>query len=108
MVSNREENREVKGQAALRSSRKDSRRRLAPWLYAALGLLYLLHNDLWLWGDSRLVLGLPAGLTYHLGYCLAAALLFAALVRWAWPGHLADEEDPPEAGPRLGDEGGRR
>ncbi len=57
-------------------------------LYAALVVLYLLHNDLWLWHDGRLVLGLPAGLTYHVGYCLATAGLLAMLVRWAWPADL--------------------
>jgi len=32
-----------------------------------------------------MVLGLPVGLTYHLVYCLAAALLLAFAVRFAWP-----------------------
>ncbi len=67
-------------------------------LYAALVLLYLLHNDLWLWHDDRLVLGLPAGLTYHVIYCLAAAALMAMLVRWAWPADLAASG---EAGPNI-------
>jgi len=59
-------------------------------LTAAAGLLYLLHQDFWLWRESRpLVLGfLPPGLFYHAVYTLAAALLMAALVRWAWPDHL--------------------
>ena len=55
-------------------------------LYAALVLLYALHQDLWLWDDPRIVLGLPVGLTYHVLYCLAAALLLALAVRFAWPG----------------------
>ncbi len=57
-------------------------------LYAALVILYLLHNDLWSWHDGRLLLGLPVGLTYHIAYCLAAAVLMALLVRWAWPSQL--------------------
>ncbi len=60
-----------------------------PALYGALVLLYLLHNDLWLWHDGSLVLGLPIGLTYHVLYCLSAAGLMALLVRWAWPSDLA-------------------
>ncbi len=64
-------------------------------LYAALVFLYLLHNDLWLWHDGGLVLGLPSGLAYHLGYCLATAALMAMLVRWAWP---VDLEVSGEAG----------
>ena len=43
-------------------------------------IFYLLHNDLWLWNDPRLVLGLPAGLVYHLAYCLAAAALMGLLL----------------------------
>ena len=38
-----------------------------PWkwpLFAALLVLYLLHNDLWLWHDATLVFGLPVGLVY--------------------------------------------
>jgi hypothetical protein len=45
-----------------------------------IALFYLLHNDLWLWRDPRLVLGLPAGLAYHLAYCLAAAALMGLLL----------------------------
>jgi len=61
-------------------------------LYAALLLLFLLHNDLWLWSDSRLVLGLPAGLTYHIGYCLVVSLVMALLVRHAWPRQPGDRK----------------
>ena len=87
-----------------------STRKIKGWgLYAALGLLYLLHNDLWLWNDARLVLGLPVGLVYHLGYCLAAALLFAALVRWAWPPPWVEEapmeETPADRTPADGNLG---
>lgn len=60
-------------------------------LYAALAVLYLLHNDLWLWNDRRLVLGLPVGLVYHIGFCVAASLVFWLLVRYAWPKELDGE-----------------
>ncbi len=60
-------------------------------LYVALLLLFLLHNDLWLWNDARPLLGLPVGLTYHVLYCLAVALLMLLLVRFAWPGPLAED-----------------
>lgn len=62
-------------------------------LYVALFVLYLLHNDLWLWDDPQLLLGLPIGLLYHIGFCLAAALMMALLVNYAWPRHLRDEEE---------------
>ena len=53
-------------------------------------LLYLLHQDLWLWRTARpLVFGfLPAGLAYHAGYTLAIAAVLAWLVRTRWPSHL--------------------
>ena len=66
-------------------------------LYAALVILYLLHNDLWLWHDGRFVLGLPVGLTYHVGYCLAAAALLALLVRRAWPADLVRGAERPDS-----------
>lgn len=57
----------------------------AAWLWVALGLLFLLHHDAWFWSEPRLVLGLPAGLLYHVSYCLAVAAVMALAVRRAWP-----------------------
>ena len=62
-------------------------------LYAALVVLYLLHNDLGLWNDPRLVLGLPAGLAYHIGFCIVTSVVLTLLVVHAWPDHL-DRESP--------------
>lgn len=65
-------------------------------VYVLLGILYLLHNDLWLWNDGRLVAGLPAGLVYHVGFCAAAAGMLYLLVTRAWPAHLdRPGEDQP-------------
>ncbi|MBA2303928.1 MAG: DUF3311 domain-containing protein [Acidobacteria bacterium] len=65
-------------------------------LAAVVAVLYLLHQDFWLWREARpLVFGfLPAGLAYHAAYCLAVALLMWTLTRVAWPAHLegADPE----------------
>ncbi len=57
----------------------------AAWFYLGLGLLFALHHDFWFWDRPRLVLGLPAGLLYHVLYCVAAAGLMAFAVRRAWP-----------------------
>lgn len=57
-------------------------------LVAALVLLYVLHNDLWWWDDPSLVLGLPVGLTFHVGLCLAAALVMGLLARRLRPSAL--------------------
>lgn len=52
---------------------------------------YALHQDFWSWGTATpLFFGfLPVGLAYHACYSIAAAVLMAALVRWAWPEELA-------------------
>ena len=62
-------------------------------LYLGLVALYLLHNDLWYWHDTSLVLGMPIGLTYHIGFCLAASGLLFLLVKYAWPRHLEVETE---------------
>lgn len=62
--------------------------RRALLLYAALGVLYLLHNDLWLWHDPTLVLGLPVGLAYHIGFSIVTSVVLTLLVIYAWPSHL--------------------
>lgn len=62
-----------------------TRRRWATLLYAALAALYLLHNDIWLWNDSRLWLGLPAGLVYHIGFCVAVSAVLGLTVVYVFP-----------------------
>ena len=39
-----------------------------------------------------MLLGLPIGLLYHIGYCVAAAVLMALTINHAWPSHLQDED----------------
>ncbi|MFM2161758.1 MAG: hypothetical protein RLZZ383_1270 [Pseudomonadota bacterium] len=52
----------------------------------AVVVLALLHQDVWWWADPTLVAGaVPIGLAWHVGYALAAAALWAAVGRWAWP-----------------------
>ncbi|MFQ5743102.1 MAG: hypothetical protein ACE5HV_05880 [Acidobacteriota bacterium] len=65
-------------------------------LYAALPIAYLLHNDLWWWYDPRLTLGLPVGLTYHIGFNIVISILMLLLVRCAWPSHLRHPGDSEE------------
>ena len=68
-------------------------------LYLVLLSLYLLHNDLWLWDNPLLVVGIPVSLVYHIAFCVAASLLMLGLVRYAWPRHLSSEpiDDEPLA-----------
>ncbi len=65
-------------------------------LYIALFVLFLLHNDLWLWNDECLVAGIPSGLLYHILYCVASSVLMIGLVKFAWPGHLEVESGDEE------------
>ena len=44
-------------------------------------LFFLLHNDFWFWGTPQLVLGLPVGLLYHIGFCLTVTVLMAIFVK---------------------------
>jgi hypothetical protein len=55
-------------------------------LGGAVVLLAVLHQDVWLWSDRRIVFGfLPIGLAYHAAYSIAAACLWACAVTFAWP-----------------------
>ena len=66
------------------------------WLpIGALSLLFLLHQDTWNWNDPTLILGLPVGLTYHIGFCLLTAAVMLVLVRFAWPFDGPDGESSP-------------
>ena len=61
------------------------------WLLVlAVLVLYVLHQDVWLWRTARpLVFGfLPVGLFYHACFSVAASLLMWLLVALAWPAHL--------------------
>jgi hypothetical protein len=62
-----------------------NRRGFRALLYAALAALYVLHNDLWLWNDPRLFLGLPVGLVYHIGFCVVVSAVLGLLVFVAGP-----------------------
>ena len=76
-------------------ARSPSRRRgrtgtVLVWCAAA--VLFVLHQDYWLWDDRTLVLGfLPIGLAYHALYSIAAGVLWACAVRFAWPSELEDQ-----------------
>ena len=73
-------------------------------LFMLIAGVYVLHQDIWNWDNSSLVLGfLPVGLAYHAGYSILAAVMMAVLVKFAWPKHLEDvgehnpakKSDPP-------------
>ncbi len=61
-------------------------------LVAAMAALFVLRHDDWLASSDMRVLGLPASLTWHLGLCVAATLVMALAVAFAWPRGLDDDE----------------
>ncbi|MDH3583341.1 MAG: DUF3311 domain-containing protein [Phycisphaerae bacterium] len=69
------------------------------WILAL--VLLVVHQDWWWWDDRTLVFGfLPIGLFYHGLFSLAAAAVWAAAVKFAWPHHLerwADELEDDDA-----------
>lgn len=77
----------------------------AVWCGAA--VLAVLHQDFWLWDDRSLAFGfLPVGLAYHAAFSLAAALLWTAAVRFAWPDAIeawaSEGEGPSEPATKTG------
>ena len=57
-------------------------KRRTKWLfYCLIVLLFLLHNDFWFWETPQLILGLPVGLLYHIGFCIAVTVLMAIFVK---------------------------
>jgi hypothetical protein len=72
-----------------------SKRSSSTWIWVAFWVLFVLHQDVWFWGDRTLVLGVvPIGLVYHVCFSFAAAGLWLAATRLAWPAHIeawADE-----------------
>lgn len=61
------------------------------WLWVLAAALFVLHHDFWFWNDRTLVLGfLPIGLAYHMLYSVAAAGLWLAMLKFAWPEHIEE------------------
>jgi hypothetical protein len=66
-------------------------------LFVLVAGVYVLHQDWWNWKNSDVVLGfLPAGLAYHAGYSILAAIMMAVLVKFAWPKHLESAGVEPD------------
>lgn len=67
-------------------------------------VLYVLHQDFWLWRTARpMIFGfIPIGLFYHACFSVAASLLMWLLVRYAWPSHLEREIEQSDSNPQSG------
>ncbi|MFP6887512.1 MAG: DUF3311 domain-containing protein [Opitutales bacterium] len=81
------------------SSRSSSVKALVWGLFL---LLFLVHQDFWLWADDSLVFGfMPIGLAYHALFSVACSCLWAFAVFKAWPEEIerwAEEETSAEEG----------
>ena len=59
---------------------------MASLIWLMVVVLAVLHQDVWNWDSKALVMGfIPVGLAYHALYSVAAALMWMAALRWAWP-----------------------
>ena len=64
--------------------------------------LFVLHQDFWNWDNTSTVFGfMPVGLAYHAGFSIAAALLWLAAIKLAWPAETEawaeTEDEAPDA-----------
>jgi hypothetical protein len=69
-------------------------------LWVLTAILVILHQDLWNWAKDKPLIGgfLPIGLWYHALFCVAASVLLALFVLFAWPSELENAEpETPEA-----------
>ncbi|MEL7499327.1 MAG: DUF3311 domain-containing protein [Planctomycetota bacterium] len=72
-------------------------------LYLVL-ILVVLHTDFWFWSSSETVLGMPIGLTYHIGLSIVTSVVWAGVCFFAWPKELEGYDDdvskgkPPKEG----------
>ena len=60
------------------------------------GVLFVLHHDFWNWANTGLIFGFrPAGLAWHAGFSVAAALFWFLVSRFAGPASLERWADEP-------------
>ena len=53
--------------------------------------MLILHQDIWFWDNTNLVLGfIPVGLAYHACFSIAVAVLALMAIKFAWPHELVD------------------
>lgn len=61
------------------------------FIWIAAIALAVLHHDFWWWDDRTLVFGfMPIGLFYHAMFSIAAGVLWALAVKFAWPAHIEE------------------
>ncbi|MDP6409945.1 MAG: hypothetical protein QGI46_11255 [Planctomycetota bacterium] len=59
---------------------------MKPFVWFLIVVLAVAHWDFWNWNDRGLVAGfLPVGLAYHAAFSVAAGVMWALVVKFAWP-----------------------
>ncbi len=61
------------------------------WLAALVFGVVVVYLNYWMWDDSRIVLGLPVNLLYHVVLSVCLAPIMVVVVRRAWPRYLSDD-----------------
>ena len=64
------------------------------FVLAVLVSLAWLHHDWWFWEEPFTLLGIPAGLGYHVAFSFVTAAAWALAVYKAWPTELERWADP--------------
>ncbi|MEM9399456.1 MAG: DUF3311 domain-containing protein [Verrucomicrobiota bacterium] len=66
------------------------------FVYILILMMFLLHQDFWLWDDKTLIFGfIPVGLFYHTLFSIFSSGLWFLAIYWAWP--LREEEDTEDS-----------
>lgn len=75
------------------------------WVWLTATVLFVLHQDFWLWNDTTLLFGfMPIGLAYHAAFSIVAAVLWFLAVKFAWPAHIEQWAEQDETGgPQTGE-----
>ena len=76
---------------------KPSSKRYIVW--GLVVFLLVIHQDIWFWGDTTLVMGfMPVTLLYHAGISLAAGITWFLATKWAWPEEVIESVDADQQG----------
>ena len=55
-------------------------------VWTMVALLIVLHQDIWLWDNPKLVFGfLPITLAYHMGISIGAGITWYLAIHYCWP-----------------------
>lgn len=80
---------------ATASTRPNTRVRRIFWTWVV--VLFVLHQDFWLWDDRSLVMGfMPVGLFYHAVFSIVASLTWVVANKFAWPVEIEEWADGGE------------